>query len=149
MRLEFSGAPDIPATREAVWARLTDPDFIAASAPGVERVEAVDPRHFRVTSGLGAGSMRLAIELDIELFDVVELRSLRMRAIGRGAGSNVDVLSDIGLEDNGRGGTTLRWSAATDVSGAIASLGGRMVELTARRLTEEFWSDFARRAGGV
>jgi uncharacterized protein len=149
MKLEFSGAPDIAATRHAVWARLIDPDFVAASAPGVERVDATDPRHFRVTSGIGAGAMRLAVELDIELFEMVELRSLKMRALGTGAGSKVDVLSHVRLEDDGDGRTRLRWSATTDVTGAVASLGSRMVEVTARHLTEQFWSDFARRAGAA
>jgi hypothetical protein len=29
----------------------------------------------------------------------------------------------------------------------VAGLGARMLEGTARRLTEDFWTDFARRAG--
>ena len=146
MKLEFSGAPEITATRQAVWARLTDPDFVAASAPGVEEVETLDPRHFRVASGVGVGAMRLAFQLDIRLFDVVELRSLKLRAQGTGAGSNVDVVSDVRLEDGEDGRIRLRWSAVTDVTGALASLGPRVVEIAARHLTEQFWSDFARRA---
>ena len=147
MKLEFSGAPEITATRQTVWARLTDPDFVAGSAPGVESVEALDPRRFRVTSGLGLGAMRLNFQLEIELFDVVELESLRMRALGTGADSNVDVVSHVRLEETGNGRTRLRWSAATEVGGALGSLGTRLIEATARQLTERFWSDFARRAG--
>jgi len=55
MKLEFSGAPEITASRQQVWAKLMDPDFVAASAPGVESVEAVDPTQFKVVSGLGVG----------------------------------------------------------------------------------------------
>jgi carbon monoxide dehydrogenase subunit G len=29
----------------------------------------------------------------------------------------------------------------------MASIGGRLLEGTARRLTEEFWTDFAQRVG--
>ena len=35
MKLEFSGSPMIKATREGVWDRLLDPDFVAASTPGL------------------------------------------------------------------------------------------------------------------
>ena len=34
MQLEFSGAPEITGSRQKVWQKLTDPDFVAASAPG-------------------------------------------------------------------------------------------------------------------
>ena len=39
MKLEFAGAPEVTVSREEVWARLMDPNFVAASAPGVESVE--------------------------------------------------------------------------------------------------------------
>ena len=147
MKLEFSGAPVIDAPRMAVWQRLMDPNFIAASAPGVETVEAVDPTHFNVISGLGIGPVRLQFRLDVELSDIVEQERLRMVALGRGPGSEVDVVSSVRLEDAGPGRTRLDWAATCSVSGVLAGLGTRMLEGTARRLTEDFWTDFARRAG--
>jgi uncharacterized protein len=146
MKFEFSGAPEISASRERVWARLMDPDFVAASAPGVEAVEAVDPSHFKVVSGLGVGSVRVRIKLDVELFEVETGQQLKMRAQGKVPGSAVDVISRLHLEDAGAGTTRLKWSATCEVSGTVASLGARLLEGTARRLTEQFWTDFARRA---
>ncbi|MGH7580007.1 MAG: SRPBCC family protein [Gemmatimonadales bacterium] len=145
MRMEFSGAPEINASRETVWARLMDPDFVAASAPGVESVEPVDPTHFRVVSGLGVGAVKLKFKLDVELSDIVEPERLKMAARGKAPGSAVDVLSSVRLEDTGNGSTRLNWSATSTVSGTVASVGARLLEGTARRLTEEFWTDFARR----
>jgi len=147
MKLEFSGAPVIDAPRTEVWERLMDPNFIAASAPGVETVEAVDPTHFNVISGLGIGPVRLQFRLDVELSEIVEQERLRMVALGRGPGSEVDVVSSVRLEDAGPGRTRLDWAATCSVSGVLAGLGARLLEGTARRLTEDFWTDFARRAG--
>jgi carbon monoxide dehydrogenase subunit G len=59
----------------------------------------------------------------------------------------VDVVSSVRLEDAGAGRTRLDWAATCSVSGVVAGLGARMLEGTARRLTEDFWTDFARRAG--
>jgi carbon monoxide dehydrogenase subunit G len=145
MRLEFAGAPEIMAPREEVWARLMDPNFVAASAPGVESVEPVDPMHFRVISGIGVGPVRVSFQLDVELSDVVPLERLRMTALGRAAGSAVDTVSSVRLEPLGNGRTRLNWVATTTISGTVASLGPRLVESAARRLTEDFWTDFARR----
>ena len=147
MKLEFSGAPVIDAPRKEVWERLMDPDFVAASAPGVETVEAVDPTHFNVVSGLGIGAVRLQFRLEVELSDIVQEERLRMVALGRGAGSEVDVISSVRLEDAGPGRTRLDWTATCSVGGVVAGLGARLLEGTARRLTEDFWTDFARRAG--
>lgn len=144
MKLQFSGDPLITAPRRIVWERLMDPDFIAASAPGVESVEARDPTHFRVVSGLGVGPMKVRFTLDVELFEVVEPESLRMRSLANGPGSVVEVVSAVRLEEAGAG-TRLNWSATSEVSGTVASLGPRLIEGTARMMTEQFWTDFARR----
>ena len=147
MKLLFSGAPVITASREQVWQKLLDPDFVAASAPGVESVERVDPTHFKVISGLGVGAVKVRFKLDVELFDIVEGERLKMRARGKAPGSNVDVVSALQVEDAGNGRTRLNWSATSDVSGTVASVGARLLEGTARKLTEQFWTDFARRVG--
>ena len=144
MTFEFSGAPVIPAPRQVVWDRLTDPDFVAASAPGVESVEALSSTHYTVVSGVGLGAMKIRFNVEVELFDIVEREALSMRSRGNGAGSMVEVVSAVRLEDTD-GGTRLDWRAVSDVTGAVAGLGGRMVEGVARMLTEQFWTDFARR----
>ena len=87
MRLEFAGAPEVTVSREEVWARLMDPNFVAASVPGVESVEPVDPTHFKVLSGIGVGPIRVSFQLDVELSDVVPPERLRMTALGRASGS--------------------------------------------------------------
>jgi carbon monoxide dehydrogenase subunit G len=147
MKLEFSGSPVIPATREYVWSRLTDPDFVAASAPGVETVEAIDPAHFKVISGLGVGSVKVKFTLDVELFDIVKGRSLKMRSRGQGPGAMVDTLSSLQIADAAPGTVRLEWSATSEVSGTVASMGAGLIEGIARKLTEEFWTDFSRRVG--
>ena len=145
MKLEFSGSPAIAAPRERVWERLMDPRFVAQSAPGVESVEAVDPTHFKVISGFGLGSIRVRFTMDVELFDIDAGKSARMRVRGKAPGSAIDVVSNLQVDDAGSGGTQLNWSATSEVSGTVANVGARLMEGTARKLTEQFWTDFAQR----
>ncbi len=145
MKLEFSGSPAIAAPRERVWERLMDPHFVAQSAPGVESVEAVDPTHFKVISGFGVGSIRVRFTMDVELFDVDAGKSAKMRVRGKAPGSAIDVVSNLQVDDAGSGGTQLKWSATSEVSGTVASVGARLMEGTARKLTEQFWANFAQR----
>lgn len=145
MKLQFSGAPQITASRELVWQRLLDPRFVARSAPGVESVEVIDPTHFRVTSRVGVGLMKAKLTMDGELSDLVPGTGAKMRLLGKGAGSVIDVLSSITVQDTGPGTLRLNWTATTELSGTIANVGARLIEGIARKLTEQFWDDFARR----
>ena len=145
MKLEFSGSPAIAAPRERVWERLMDPDFVAQSAPGVESVQVIDPTHFKVVSGFGVGSIRVRFTMDVELYDIMDGRSAKMRVRGKAPGSAIDVVSNMQIDDAGSGGSQLKWSATTEVSGTVASVGARLMEGTARKLTEQFWTDFAQR----
>jgi carbon monoxide dehydrogenase subunit G len=145
MKLEFSGSPAIAAPRERVWERLMDPHFVAQSAPGVESVQAIDPTHFKVISGFGVGSIRVKFTMDVELFDIDAGKSAKMRVRGKAPGSAIDVLSNLQVDDAGSGATQLNWSATSEVSGTVASVGARLMEGTARKLTEQFWTDFAQR----
>jgi uncharacterized protein len=145
MKLEFSGSPTIAAPRERVWERLMDPHFVARSAPGVESVDRIDPTHFKVISGFGVGSIKVRFAMDVELFDIVDHESAKMRVRGKAPGSAIDVVSSMQIADAGSSGSQLNWSATSEVSGTVASVGARLMEGTARKLTEQFWTDFARR----
>ncbi len=145
MNFEFSGAPEIRASRDEVWRRLLDPHFIGGSAPGVETVEPLDPTHFRMILGFGIALLKLRFALDVEMFDIVEGRSARMRAHGRASGSSVEMVSHIQVEDASPGRVRLRWTAASKVSGALAGVGSRLVEGVAKKLTAQFWASFAER----
>jgi carbon monoxide dehydrogenase subunit G len=147
MKLQFSGAPEISATREQVWVRLMDPQFVAGSAPGLESVETLEASQYRVISAFGVGAVKLRFIMHVELVEVVEPERAKMRARGKAPGSNVDVVATVQLEEAATGLIRLNWTAESDLSGTVASVGARLLEGTARKLTEQFWEDFARRVG--
>lgn len=147
MKLGFSGSPEVEAPRRIVWQRLIDPHFVAGSAPGVESVTVIDATHFRVISGFGPQGMKARITLDGELFDLVPGIRAKMRLRGKGPGSVIEVLSTIAVHDAAPGKVRLHWTATSEVSGTVANLGAKLLEGVARRMTEQFWNDFARRGG--
>lgn len=143
--MSFNGAPEIGTDRSDAWRHLMDPSFIAAAAPGVESVQQIDPTHYKVVAAFGVGPLKLRFNLDVELFDIVEGVSAKMRARGKAAGSTLDATTAFKVEELAPNRVRLVWQADTDVGGTVASVGARLLEGTARRLTEEFWRDFADR----
>lgn len=147
MRLDFSGAPEIAARPDEVWKRLLDHEFVASVAPGVESVQPIDDRHFKVISGFGVGAVKVRFQLDVELSDVNPPKSLKMSAHGKAPGSGVDVSTTIEIEPVSPTRCRLKWSAISEVRGTVASVGARLLSGTAKKLTESFWDKFATRVG--
>jgi carbon monoxide dehydrogenase subunit G len=143
--MEFSGTADIGAGREVVWRRVVDPHFVAKSMPGIESIETVAPGRYRIAAAIGVGPMQLKTGIDLEIFDLVEPEQARLRASASASGSAADVLSAVRLEESGGGRTLLHWSATTGLQGPLAALGAGLMEGVARKLTADFWADFARR----
>src|SRR5262249_44005075 len=131
------------ASRDRVWQCLMDPKFVGATATSIESVETIDPTHFNVVAGLGVGSLKLRFKLNVELFDIVDGQSAKMRARGKAPGSTVDVVTSFQLTEEQPKLIRLEWKADSTVGGTVASVGARLLEGTARRLAEEFWQDFA------
>ena len=56
----FAGTPEVVAPAHQLWSRLLDPQAVANAGPGVERVEVMDPQHFKVLTVLKLGSFKLS-----------------------------------------------------------------------------------------
>ncbi len=143
MKLSFSGAPEINAPLEAVWVRISDPHFVGRHGPGVESVEVIDETHFKVITGFGIGSIKLRFGIDVELTEVTPPTGMTLKARGKAPGSAVDVTAALSLEPLEGARTRLNWTAATEINGTVAGVGARLMEGTARKLTEQFWTRFA------
>jgi carbon monoxide dehydrogenase subunit G len=66
----------------------------------------------------------------------------------RGAtpGSALSAESSVSLAPEGDSATMLDWQVGADIRGTVASTGARLLQGTARNLTEKFWTTFAKRA---
>ena len=142
MIFSFAGTPEVVAPAQQLWSRLLDPQAVANAGPGVERVEVMDPQHFKVLTVLKLGSFKLSFTMNVELFDLTPERELKMRAKGKATGSSIEVTSRIRLEPLDELHTRLHWNATTDIGGIVARVGGKRLEGLARELTQRFWDRF-------
>ncbi len=126
--MHFEGTVAIAAPRDRVWAFLIDPHQVAACGPGVERIEVIDERHFRATAKVGVGFIGLRLVVDMELAELDEPNRALLRAHGQAPGSAVDATATMRLADDDAGGTTMDWTADLALTGALASIGNRMIE---------------------
>jgi len=146
VRVDFTGTQAVAAPIKTVWERLLDANFVASCAPGVEKVEPLDDSHYKVTALLGVGSVQLRFAINLELADLVPPTSARMVVRGAAPGSALSAESSVRLAPDGASATTLDWTVGADIRGTVASTGARLLQGAAKKLTEKFWTTFAKRA---
>ena len=133
--MEFSGAVDIPAPRERVFAFVIDPDRVGSCGPGVESIEVIDATHFRAKAKVGVGFIQARFVVDLQISEMRAPDMAIIRAHGQAPGSAVDALGRMNLVDGPEPGTTtMLWAAEVNLSGMLASVGARMVEGTANKM---------------
>jgi carbon monoxide dehydrogenase subunit G len=139
--MRFHGTVTINAPREKVWNFLTDPQQIAACAPGLESVEIVEPNQkFRAVASIGFGAVKATFVTDATWMGLDPPNHASMKFHGKAPGSAVDGTSEMALRDGEKSGETiLDWSSDVTVIGTIASLAARLMGPVTQKLTDSFF----------
>lgn len=140
--MHFTGTQQIKAPVAKVWAFVLDPNKVAECAPGFKTMEILGPDHFKPTLAVGIGAVKATFTLDVQLEDVREPDHAAMRGRGAAAGSAVDMVAAMDLKALSEAETQMDWTADVNVSGTLASVGARLMEGTAQRLTAKFFDCF-------
>ena len=138
--MRFDGTVTIKAPRAAVWDYLTDPNKVSKSAPGLEKLEIVEPgKKFRATTSVGFGPVKVRFVNDVEWVELDPPNMARMKAHGTAPGSGVDATTSMTLTDGQDGATDLAWTADINVVGTVASMAARLMSGVTKKLTSAFF----------
>ncbi len=134
--MHFEGSVPIKASREKVWAFVTDPDQVGQCGPGVEKIEVVDDTHFKATAKVGIGFINARFNVNMEFAEQQPPDRAVIKAHGQAPGSAVDATAEMRLSDgpDGDGSTVMDWTADVNLSGTLASVGARLIEGTADKM---------------
>ncbi|GAB7387438.1 hypothetical protein BSNK01_12740 [Bacillaceae bacterium] len=136
----YQGEFTIEQPREKVWAFVTDPNKMATCIPDLIELNVESETRFRTLVKVGVGPIRGKFDLNCELSVVEPGSSASMSIRGGGMGSGVDMKAEMTLGDV-EGGTELKWRCEAVVSGPIASIGGRLIDGEARKITEKVFTN--------
>lgn len=141
--MNFKGTVTIHAPREKVWKFLTDPQQLSDCAPGLEKLEIIEPnRKFRATASVGFGAVKATFVTDAEWMGLDAPNHATMKIHGKAPGSAVDGTSEMILHDGDKpGDTVLDWSSNVTVAGAIASLAARLMGPVTQKITDAFFEN--------
>ncbi|MGB4825726.1 MAG: molybdopterin cofactor-binding domain-containing protein [Paracoccaceae bacterium] len=141
------GRTRVPASPQAVWDILLDPKALAKVIPGCQELQAVGANAYHADVIMGVGPVRGLFEANVALRDLVEPKSAVLIGnvtgpLGSGGGTG-----HVTLEPDGDG-TLVNYRYEVNVSGKVASVGGRMLDGAARILIGQFFNALVRQTSG-
>ena len=142
----LKGDVTIRAPREKVWEFLTDPNQIGQCAPGVEKIEEIEPlKRYRGVVSVGLGSVKARFNGEVEVLELEEPDRAKLKAHGTATGSAADAVSEMTMSDGPDGSTLVHWTADVTVSGQLASLAARLMMPVSQKLAAQFYEEVRRR----
>ena len=140
--MKIEGQYTIAAKAETVWERLNDPDVLAKSLPGVDKLEADGPDHYKATIKYKMGPVSGTFAGTVELSEKNPPHSMRLKTSARGGPGFVNGDGKVELVPKGEE-TEIHYSGDVQLGGMLAAVGSRMIEGAAKKSIEEFFQSIA------
>lgn len=141
--MEMSGQKLIAETRETVWKALNNPEILRQCVPGCQSLIKTSDTEMEATATIRVGPVSARFGGKISLSELNEPVSYRITGEGQGGVAGfAKGGAFISLEEV-EGGTMLSYTVDAQVGGKLAQLGGRLIDATARKLSEAFFEKFA------
>src|SRR5258706_12335369 len=137
--MQLTSSRTVPASVEATWAALNDPETLKACIPGCETIERVSDTEFKVAMTARVGPVSAKFSGRIVLADLVQPTSYRMSFEGQGGGAGFARGEAKVTLPPGPNGTRIDYTANAQVGGKLAQIGSRPVDATAAKAPDDFF----------
>ena len=146
--MEIKGEYRIAAPREKVFAALNDPAVLQACIPGCESLEKTSDTEMKAKVRMRIGPVSASFSGKVTLSDLDPPNGYRISGEGQGGAAGFAKGGAVVALKEEAGDTILTYSVDAQVGGKIAQVGARLIDGTAKKLADEFFSKFAILVGG-
>jgi carbon monoxide dehydrogenase subunit G len=134
--VKIAGNYTFEATREEVWSALTDPEVLARTIPGCQRLDEVGENEYESTLKVGLQAVRGVYTGRVKIDNLVRPESYDIHVDGKGSNGFLKGSGSIKLREDGAG-TILDYFGEAQVGGTIASVGQRLLDGAAKTLISQ------------
>ncbi len=146
--MQMTGEYRIEATRETVWAALNDPEALKQAIPGCQEIEKVSDTEFTATVKLKVGPVSATFKGAVTLADLDPPTGYTISGQGKGGAAGfAKGGAKIRLDEDGAA-TVLRYEVNAQVGGKLAQIGSRLIDATAKKMADDFFTRFAETVAG-
>ncbi|MFN3861123.1 MAG: CoxG family protein [Roseateles sp.] len=141
--MHLTGSQSLPVSQAEAWAALNDTAMLQAALPGCESITPAGEQAFDVLLALSIGPVKAKFKGRLTLSDLDPPRSYRLGFEGSGgAAGHGKGQAQVTLQALSPTETQLAYDVSASVGGKLAQLGSRLVDATAQKLAEDFFTRF-------
>jgi len=141
--MELHGDRLIPASLDATWAALNDPEALKACIAGCESLERTGDDAYSAVVALKIGPVSARFKGNLKMSNVQAPTSYTINFDGQGGVAGFGRGSaDVRLAAESAVATRLSYDARAQVGGKMAQIGSRLIDATAAKITDDFFKAF-------
>ncbi len=141
--MDMTGEHRINLPQALVWRALNDPDILKASIPGCEDLVREGDNKFKGRIAASVGPVRAKFSGEASLSEIDPPNGYVLTGNGSGGAAGMAKGSvSVRLTADGEA-TILRFEAKAQVAGKLAQIGSRLVDMAAKKMADEFFTNFA------
>ncbi len=134
--MRIAGNYTFEASREEVWAALNDPEVLARTIPGCQRLDEVGENEYESTLKIGLQAVRGVYTGRVKIDNIVPPESYEIHVDGKGSNGFLKGAGSLKLRTDGAH-TILDYGGEAQVGGTIASVGQRLLDGAAKTLINQ------------
>ncbi len=140
--MKLSDSRTIEADVATVWAALLDAAVLKECVPGCQEMNGSPQEGFEATVVQKVGPVKATFKGAVTLSDLVEHESLTIAGEGKGGAAGfAKGGADVRLEADGDQ-TVLHYDVEAKVGGKLAQLGSRIIDGFAKKMADQFFTNF-------
>lgn len=133
---------EIAASPEVVWAAILDPEVLKQCIPGCEAMEGNPADGFDATVVQKVGPVKAKFSGKVTLRDMDPPRSVTLGGEGKGGAAGfAKGEATVSLAPS-ETGTALTYDVEAKVGGKLAQLGSRVIDGFAKKMADQFFTNF-------
>ncbi len=141
--MDMTGEYIIAAPRAKVWSALNDPEILKQCIPGCQEMLKTSDTQFAAKVQARVGPVSASFSGKVTLSDLDPPNGYRI--VGEGTGGAAGFAkggATVHLADEGAG-TKLNYKVEAQIGGKLAQIGSRLIDGAARKMADDFFSNFA------
>lgn len=141
--MDMTGQQRIPANRDTVWRALNDVEVLKACIPGCQELTKTSDTEMTAMAVIRVGPVTAKFQGAVTLSDIDPPNGYRITGEGQGGVAGfAKGGANIRLEQEGDD-TILHYDVSAQVGGKLSQLGGRLIDATAKQMSNLFFKRFA------
>ncbi|EBA07260.1 carbon monoxide dehydrogenase operon G protein [Sagittula stellata E-37] len=138
----MSDSRTIKAPREVVWEAILNPEVLKACVPGCTEMSGSAEEGFEATVVQKVGPVKATFKGKVNLENMDAPNTVKLVGEGKGGAAGFAKGSAVVKLEDAEDGTLLTYDVDASVGGKLAQLGSRIIDGFAKKMADQFFSNF-------